>query len=79
MSSVKDLKKEIIEKAWEDSSFKAKLLSDPKSAIMEAFNIKIPDSFKLTAVQESQSEFYLVVPAGPAVSTIDVKPNSTWM
>lgn len=80
MSAEELLKKQIIEKAWADPEFKQKLLSDPKSAIQDAFGVKIPDGIRLKAVEESENEFYLVIPPNP-VDTFDdgdTSENAAW-
>lgn len=65
---------QVIQKAWEDHSFKQRLLSDPKAALKEALGITIPDSITLKAVEEGSQEFYLVIPQNP---TSDVSKSPT--
>lgn len=73
------LQTQIIQKAWQDPSFKAKLLADPKAAIQEALGVIIPDHIKVKAVEESSDEFYLVLPPNPSeVIKSDIKPNAVW-
>lgn len=73
------LQTQIIQKAWQDPSFKAKLLADPKAAIQEALGVTIPDHIKVKAVEESSDEFYLVLPPNPSeVIKSDIKPNAVW-
>lgn len=79
MTSEELLRKQIIEKAWEDASFKQKLLSDPKAAIREAFGVDVPDHIELKAFEESTSEFYLVIPANPSnVDDGGAGSNAAW-
>ncbi|MGG1519586.1 NHLP leader peptide family RiPP precursor [Paenibacillus oryzisoli] len=66
MSSNEALKAQIIQKAWEDEAFKQQLLSNPKAALKQAFNITIPDDIKVNAVEETSTEFVLVIPTNPA-------------
>ncbi|MFC5403359.1 NHLP leader peptide family RiPP precursor [Cohnella soli] len=63
--SPETLKVQIIQKAWEDAAFKAALLSDPKSAILDAFGIAIPESIELKVVEETPTTYYLVLPPNP--------------
>ncbi|WP_410513677.1 NHLP leader peptide family RiPP precursor [Paenibacillus sp. BR2-3] len=56
------LRNQVIQKAWEDPSFKQRLLSDPKAALKEALGVIIPDNVTLKAVEEGSNEFYLVIP-----------------
>ncbi|KIL39771.1 hypothetical protein SD70_17840 [Gordoniibacillus kamchatkensis] len=64
--TAEELKHKIVRKAWEDANFKAKLLSDPKRAINEAFGIEVPGNIKLQALEETDNQFYLVVPKEPS-------------
>lgn len=63
--SSENLKVQIIKKAWEDPAFKAKLLADPKAALKEAFGIQIPEGIEIKAVEETTSQYYLVIPPKP--------------
>lgn len=67
------LRNQVIQKAWEDPSFKQRLLSDPKAALKEALGITLPESMKLKAVEEGSDELYLVIPQSPASN--DKKAN----
>lgn len=57
---------QIVQKAWEDATFKEKLLADPKSAIKELLDISIPDHVQLTTVEENPNQYVLVIPPNPA-------------
>jgi hypothetical protein len=79
VSAEEILKKKIIQKAWEDPSFKAKLLSEPKAALKEAFGIDVPDTINLKAVEETTNSFYLVIPANPSNASFGISSaNATW-
>ncbi|NOU88087.1 NHLP leader peptide family natural product precursor [Paenibacillus sp. LMG 31460] len=66
MSSNETLKAQIIQKAWEDEAFKNQLIANPKAALKQAFNITLPDDIKVKAVEETSTEFVLVIPTNPA-------------
>ncbi|WP_436756461.1 NHLP leader peptide family RiPP precursor, partial [Streptomyces sp. URMC 124] len=51
---------QLIQKAWEDPSFKAKLVRDPKSAIQEVLGVRIPDHIEVRTLEEQPNELYLV-------------------
>ncbi len=74
------LRNQVIQKAWEDPSFKQRLLTDPKAALKEALGVIIPDNVTLKAVEEGSHEFYLVIPPSPAsgVLKIDAAPQGSW-
>lgn len=62
------LQSQVVEKAWQDPSFKEKLLADPKAAIQEALGVILPDHIKIKTVEESSDEFYVVLPPRPEKS-----------
>ncbi|WNR43420.1 NHLP leader peptide family RiPP precursor [Paenibacillus roseipurpureus] len=66
MSTNESVKAQIIQKAWEDEAFKNQLLANPKAALKQAFNITLPDDIKVKAVEETSTEFVLVIPTNPA-------------
>jgi hypothetical protein len=79
MSAEEILKNQIIQKAWEDPSFKAKLLSEPKAALKEAFGIDVPDTINLKAIEETADSFYLVIPANPSNTSFGISSaNDYW-
>lgn len=70
---------QVVEKAWQDPSFKAKLLANPKAAIQEALGVTLPDHIKVKTVEESADEFYVVLPPNPEkVVKSEVKPAGVW-
>lgn len=80
MSAENTLKQQIIEKAWEDPSFKQQLLDDPKAAVRDAFGVTVPDEIELKVFEETPTEFYLVIPPNPADSDDDEDEdeNAVW-
>jgi peroxiredoxin len=80
MVTPEELKQKVIRKAWEDEKFKAKLLSDPKTAIKEAFNIQVPSHFKLQVMEETDNQFYVVIPKEPStvLAGVGATPVMMW-
>ncbi|NOU69563.1 NHLP leader peptide family natural product precursor [Paenibacillus sp. LMG 31461] len=66
MSTNDSVKAQIIQKAWEDEAFKQQLLANPRAALKQAFNITLPEDIKVKAVEETSTEFVLVIPTNPA-------------
>lgn len=64
--SLNSLKVQIIQKAWEDPEFKARLLADPSKALQASFGIELPAGINLKVVEETPSDYYLVIPPNPA-------------
>ncbi|MFD0692573.1 NHLP leader peptide family RiPP precursor [Paenibacillus sp. GCM10027628] len=65
MTADQILHAKISQKAWEDASFREKLLSDPKAALKEAFDILIPDHIEIKTVEETANQHVLVIPTNP--------------
>ncbi|MFF2886563.1 NHLP leader peptide family RiPP precursor [Paenibacillus sp. NPDC057967] len=61
----KQLREQVIEKAWADSAFRLHLLTDPKAAILKEFGIDIPAEFNLKVLEETDDTLYLVLPKKP--------------
>ncbi|TDL48813.1 NHLP leader peptide family natural product precursor [Paenibacillus dendritiformis] len=57
---------QIVQRAWEDATFKEKLLADPKSAIKELLDISIPEHIQLTTVEEKLNHYVLILPPNPS-------------
>ncbi|WP_172251821.1 NHLP leader peptide family RiPP precursor [Saccharibacillus deserti] len=77
------IKTQVIQKAWEDPAFRASLLADPKTALREAFGIELPDHIRLTAVEESANDFFLVIPPPPSAilpntDRLVIEPAAMW-
>ncbi|ANS73383.1 NHLP leader peptide family natural product precursor [Paenibacillus yonginensis] len=79
MSTGALLQSQLIQKAWQDPTFKSKLLSDPKGTIQEFLGISLPDHIKVRTVEENADEFYLVLPPNPSsVLEANVQPQAMW-
>lgn len=79
MSTEAIFQTQLIQKAWEDPSFKAKLLSDPKAAIKEALGVLLPDHIQVRTVEEKADELFLVIPPNPSgVIKSEAKERAIW-
>ena len=56
---------QLITKAWEDEDFKKELLTNPKTALENEFEISITSDIKIHILEETEKEFYLVLPMNP--------------
>jgi hypothetical protein len=73
------LQNEVIQKAWQDPSFKAMLLENPKKVLQEVLGVILPDHITVKAVEENSDEIYFVLPQNPSeVLKSEVKPQSVW-
>ena len=55
---------QLIAKCWADEDFKAKLLADP-AATLTAEGAELPEGMTIKAVENTDTEFHLVIPAAP--------------
>jgi len=56
---------QLIAKCWSDERFKQKLLADP-AATLKAEGVTVPEGVSVTALENTDKVFHLVVPAKPA-------------
>jgi hypothetical protein len=60
--SKNELIQKLVSKAKDNVEFKKKLLDNPKELIEEELKIKLPDSLKITTLEEKKDQAYLVLP-----------------
>jgi len=58
----KKIEEQIIEQARHDKSFRKRLQENPKVVFELETGIKLPESFKITVLQEDRKTVYLVIP-----------------
>lgn len=60
----------IAEKAASDPDFRQQLINDPRAALGAELGVTLPDNVNVTVLEESPSDFYLVLPpSGTAAGT----------
>lgn len=59
---------EIIERAWEDETFRQALIEDPKGTIAAEYGTRFPDDVDLEVVEETPTKAYFVIPVNPAAT-----------
>lgn len=57
-----ELRAEVTAMAVEDGEFRARLLDNPIAAIEESLGLTMPTDLTLTVLEETRSDFYLVLP-----------------
>ena len=53
----------LVAKTEEDSEFRSRLLTDPRSVLKEAFEIEVPDDFNVVVHEEDARTAHIVLPA----------------
>jgi hypothetical protein len=57
---------QLIARAWHDPIFKERLLSDPRPAMEEELDIRLPEDLEVTVLEEAADSLYLVLPPNGA-------------
>ena len=63
----------LMAKAVEDTDFRQQLLSNPESALKEAFDISVPDDFKIVVHEDDVRTSHLVLPASTELTDAQLK------
>jgi len=58
----------IVEKASSDPTFRKELVSDPGPALESAFGATLPQGVKVSVLEETAQQYYLVLPAADAAA-----------
>jgi hypothetical protein len=66
-----ELEAMLVAKAWEDEAFKEKFLSNPKEVLEQEVGHKLPENVKVTVIEETVDNFYIVLPKKPNESEMD--------
>lgn len=64
-----DIVAQIIARAWKEPSFKQWLISDPRTALREQFNLSVPAGTEIIVLEESKSQAYFVLPPTPSAAS----------
>ncbi|MBW4562711.1 MAG: NHLP leader peptide family RiPP precursor [Mojavia pulchra JT2-VF2] len=61
-----EIEHKLIQRAWEDETFKQELLSNPRAVFERESGQEIPKSLEIEVIQETANKVYLVLPTNPA-------------
>ena len=73
MESGPELRAKIVGKAAVDEDFRARLISDPKGAIEQEFDVHVPASLTIKVHQESDANAHLVLPPDSKLNENDLR------
>lgn len=70
----KQFEARIIAKAWQDAEFRQALESDPKGTLSRELEVfqpgaKLPENLKVTVLEETPEQLYLVIPNNPTAAS----------
>jgi hypothetical protein len=64
-----EMERRLIDRSLKDEEFRQRLLAEPRAAIEQEFESRLPESVEVRAVEETSEIIYLVLPsASPLVS-----------
>lgn len=66
MSQRAELEQKLIERAWEDETFKQELINNPKAVINRETGQQLPENIEVEVLQETANKAYFVLPENPA-------------
>ena len=73
MTTATELKSRILNKAEEDSDFRAHLIADPRAAIASEVGAVVPDGFDIVVHEDSATTTHLVLPPSSALTEAELE------
>ena len=73
MTTATELKSQILSRAAEDSEFRARLIADPKEAILAEIGADIPDGFGVAVHEDSATTAHLVLPSSDKLTEAELE------
>ena len=64
LKSAEDMRVHLTEKAMDDSNFRERLMSDPKSVFFDEFGITVPDNIDIHVHESTLNQLHLALPVG---------------
>lgn len=68
-SDLLKIKKYLVSKCIQDPNFKRQFLADAKKTIETEFNIDLPNEAQITALEETTTHIYIVLPSISAIES----------
>ena len=73
MTTATELRDRVLNRAAEDSEFRALLIADPKAAISAELGTTIPEGFDVVVHEDSATTAHLVLPPAPALTEAELE------
>ena len=65
MQTADDMRKHLTEKVSQDSEFRSRMLSDPRSAIQSEFGVDLPEDMQVKVHESDINTLHFVMPFSP--------------
>ena len=62
-TSRRDVELRLIQRSFQDESFRQRILQDPRSAVEEELGARLPQGINVRAVEETPDTIYVVLPS----------------
>ena len=83
MTTATELMTKILARAEEDGDFRARLIADPKAAILAELGTTIPEGFNVVVHEDSATTTHLVLPPSTMLTEADLETAAggqhTWL
>ena len=73
MTTATEMKGRILNRAAEDSDFRALLIADPRAAISTELGATIPEGFGVVVHEDSATTAHLVLPPSPKLTEAELE------
>jgi hypothetical protein len=72
-SGRQEMERRLIEKSLHDDAFRQRLVDDPKGAVEQELETRLPEEVRVVTVEETADTIYLVLPSTPIAGTEGVE------
>ena len=73
METQQSMMEKLLAKAQEDADFRGRLVSNPSSALKEAFDLEVPEDFNVVVHEDDARTAHLVLPASPELTDVQLQ------
>ena len=73
MQTPHEMRTRIVEKALNDSGYRARLIDDPRAAVAGELGVSIPDSLSIRVHEEGPAVAHLVLPPSSKLSPAELQ------
>ena len=67
------MERRIVQRSIEDDAFRQQLIEDPKGAVEQELETRLPEEVRVVTVEETADTIYLVLPSTPIAGTEGVE------
>ena len=76
MDTPSEMRSKIVARATDDPDFRTRLLTDPKGAVADELDVRIPEGMCIQVHEESATSAHVVLPPAPRLSESDLQAIS---